>query len=133
MFRDDQPSTNPSLSSQDGAIHSAAGPELLAECRTLNGCTTGSAKLTSAYKLPSKYVIHTVGPIYAGAKRQNPNLPAELLRGCYRSSLELAKSKGGSVAFSCVSTGVYGYPSKEAALVATKEVRRFLEEDDKEG
>lgn len=74
-----------------------------------------------------------MGPIYAGAKRQNPNLPAELLRGCYRSSLELAKSKGGSVAFSCVSTGVYGYPSKEAALVATREVRRFLEEDDKEG
>ncbi len=74
-----------------------------------------------------------MGPIYARAKRQDRYRPAELLRGCYRKSLELAKSKGGSVAFSCVSTGVYGYPSMEAAEVATEEVRRFLEEDDKEG
>lgn len=71
--------------------------------------------------------------MYALAKRQDPNLPAELLRGCYRTSLELAKSKEGSVAFSCVSTGVYGYPSREAAMVAAREVRRFLEEEDKEG
>lgn len=73
-----------------------------------------------------------MGPIYSRAKRQDPDLPAELLRGCYRTSLELAKSKGGSVAFSCVSAGVYGYPSREAAEVATREVRRFLDEEDQE-
>lgn len=99
----------------------------------MDGCATGSAKLTSAYELPAEYVIHAVGPVYARAKRQHADLPAELLRGCYRTSLELAKEKEGSIAFSCVSTGVYGYPSKEAAAVAAGEVRRFLEEEDKEG
>jgi len=114
---------------QDGAIHSAAGPSLLHECRALNGCSTGSAKITSAHALPSKYIIHAVGPIYYRAKRQSEDRPAELLTSCYRTSLQLAAEKGGSIAFSCLSTGVYGYPSGEAAAVAAREVRRFLEED----
>ena len=98
----------------------------------LNGCATGSAKITSAHALPSAYIIHSVGPIYSSALRQRPDLPAELLRSCYRTSLQLAAAKGGSVAFSCLSTGVYGYPSIEAAEVATQEVRRFLEEEEGE-
>lgn len=118
---------------QDGAIHSGAGPSLLAECRALNGCPTGSAKITSAHELPSKYVIHAVGPVYQRAKRERDDLPAELLGGCYRTSLQLAAEKGGSIAFSCISTGVYGYPSGEAAEVATKEVRQFLVEEDERG
>lgn len=118
---------------QDGAIHAAAGPSLLDECRALNGCRTGSAKMTSAYDLPSKYIIHAVGPVYQRAKRERDDLPAELLRGCYRTSLQLAAEKGGSIAFSCLSTGVYGYPSGEAAEVATREVRRFLVEEAERG
>ncbi|MCJ1262876.1 hypothetical protein MMC22_002746 [Lobaria immixta] len=117
----------------DGAIHAAAGPSLLAECRALNGCPTGSAKITSAHELPSKYIIHAVGPVYHRAKRERDDLPAELLRGCYRTSLQLAAEKGGSIAFSCISTGVYGYPSGEAAEVATREVRQFLLEEQERG
>ncbi|KAL9104286.1 MAG: hypothetical protein Q9163_000727 [Psora crenata] len=115
----------------DGAIHSEAGPSLLHECRTLGGCPTGSAKMTSAYALPSKYIIHAVGPIYAHAKHHRPGLEAELLRSCYRTSLDLAAEKGGSIAFSCLSTGVYGYPPGEAAEVAVKEARRWCEEEER--
>ena len=98
----------------DGAIHRAAGPELLAECRTLNGCPTGEARLTSAYRLPAKHVIHTVGPVYAGRARD-----AELLASCYRNSLRLAADAGlHSVAFPAVSCGIYGYPIAAAARVA---------------
>lgn len=103
----------------------------MAECRGLNGCRTGSAKITSAYDLPSNYVIHAVGPVYQRAKRERDDLPAELLTGCYRASLQLGAQKGGSIAFSCISTGVYGYPSGEAAEVATMEVRRFLLEQER--
>ena len=113
---------------QDGAIHRAAGPDLLDECATLDGCETGSAKITAGYELPSKHVIHAVGPVYARAKRQGKEWPAELLRGCYRTSLGLAEGVGGSIAFSCLSTGLYGYPSEEAAAVAAAEIRRWLEE-----
>ena len=121
------------LPSQDGAIHSAAGPSLYDECLTLNGCSTGSAKLTSGHGLPCKYIIHAVGPIYQRAKRESPSRPAELLTSCYRTSLELAAAKGGSIAFSCLSTGVYGYPSGEAAKAAIGEVRRWLEEEEAKG
>ncbi|KAG7006601.1 ADP-ribose glycohydrolase MACROD2 [Physcia stellaris] len=110
----------------DGAIHRAAGPSLLSECRTLNGCSTGSAKITTAHALPSSYIIHAVGPVYSSTLRQSPTLPAELLAGCYKTSLELAAEKGGSIAFSCLSTGVYGYPSQEAAEVALGVVRGWL-------
>ncbi|KAL8653894.1 MAG: hypothetical protein Q9210_001832 [Variospora velana] len=113
----------------DGAIHAAAGPDLLEECRTLGGCETGSAEITSAYELPSKYIIHAVGPVYGREKRKREGLQAELLAGCYNKSLELAAEKGGSVAFSCLSTGVYGYPSDEAAEIACKTVRTFLESE----
>ncbi|KAL8957282.1 MAG: hypothetical protein Q9193_005404 [Seirophora villosa] len=113
----------------DGAIHAAAGPDLLEECRALEGCETGSAKITSAYELPSKYVIHAVGPIYRRERRKREGLQAELLASCYNTSLELAAEKGGSIAFSCLSTGVYGYPSDEAAEIACKTVRTFLESD----
>ncbi|KAL8675444.1 MAG: hypothetical protein Q9168_000145 [Polycauliona sp. 1 TL-2023] len=113
----------------DGAIHAAAGPGLLQECETLDGCDTGSAKITSAYELPSKYVIHAVGPVYWREKRKRDGLQSELLAGCYNTSLDLAAEKGGSIAFSCLSTGVYGYPSDEAAEVACKTVRSFLESE----
>lgn len=115
---------------QDGAIHAAAGPELLAECRTLDGCSTGSAKITAAYRLPSKYIIHAVGPVYGLEKRKRGGLQAELLASCYTTSLKLAAEKGGSIAFSCLSTGVYGYPSDEAAEIACETVRTFLESDE---
>ena len=111
----------------DGAIHTAAGPELLAECRTLGGCETGQAKLTRGYALPSKYVIHTPGPIWRGGSYGE----AELLASCYRSCLELAvKHDLRSVDFSSISTGVYGYPLREAAEIALRTILEFLVEHD---
>ncbi|KAL8955699.1 MAG: hypothetical protein Q9183_006554 [Haloplaca sp. 2 TL-2023] len=114
----------------DGAIHNAAGPDLLEECETLGGCNTGSAKMTGAYELPSKHIIHAVGPVYARENRKREGLAAELLTSCYDTSLRLAAQKGGSVAFSCLSTGVYGYPNAEAAKIASGTVRKFLETDE---
>lgn len=109
----------------DGAIHAAAGPDLLEECSTLDGCETGSAKITGAYELPCKKVIHAVGPIYF---RSGPEKSAALLASCYTTSLQLAVDNGcKSVVFSGLSTGIYGYPSQDAASVATKAVRGFLE------
>ena len=107
----------------DGDIHRAAGPKLLEECRTLGGCRTGEAKITGSYNLPAKHVIHTVGPIYSGS----PSDPKDL-RSCYWNSLELAK-KGDlhSIAFPGISTGVYGYPKKEAAEIALTTVKEWLE------
>ena len=107
----------------DGAIHRAAGPALLEECRTLHGCRTGEAKITGGYNLPARHVIHTVGPIYSGRPQD-----AEDLHNCYWNSLELAKNNGlHSIAFPGISTGVYGYPKKEAAQIALKTVREWLE------
>ena len=112
----------------DGAIHRAAGPELLAECRTLNGCRTGQAKITKAYKLPCDYVIHTVGPVWHGGNHGE----AELLAGCYRHSLELAVEQGiHSVAFPSISTGVYSYPVQQAAEIAVRTVREVIKEHPK--
>ncbi|KAF2678723.1 macro domain-like protein [Lentithecium fluviatile CBS 122367] len=111
----------------DGAIHRAAGPELYDECVTLDGCETGSAKITDGYQLPAKKVIHAVGPIYWKTKREGQH--TALLSGCYRTSLELAVENGlRSIAFSALSTGMYGYPSGEASEVALETVRKFLEE-----
>ena len=111
----------------DGAIHRAAGRGLLEECRTLNGCDTGSAKITGGHNLPSKHIIHAVGPVYHGAAKSEP-----LLRGCYQTALHLAAENGcKSIAFSAISTGVYGYPSDEAAEVAVTEVRKFLSSEPK--
>jgi O-acetyl-ADP-ribose deacetylase len=108
----------------DGAIHRAAGPELLAECRTLHGCPTGEARITRAYRLPAKHVIHTVGPVWSGGRRGEP----DLLRGCYTSSLALAERHGfRSVAFPSISTGAYRYPIEQAARIAVETVRERFE------
>ncbi|HEU0188435.1 MAG TPA: O-acetyl-ADP-ribose deacetylase [Gallionella sp.] len=109
----------------DGAIHRAAGPELLRECRMLNGCKTSEAKLTNGYRLPAKFVVHTVGPVWHGGKEGEP----ELLGSCYRNSLRVAAEHGAhSIAFPCISTGVYGYPVELAARVAVETVRSSLPE-----
>ena len=109
----------------DGAIHRAAGPELLAECRTLHGCNTGEAKITKGYRLKAKYVIHTVGPIYSGR-------PSDVsdLRNCYYNSMELAKAHHiHSIAFPAISTGVYGYPMQDAAEIALTTIKNWLYEN----
>jgi O-acetyl-ADP-ribose deacetylase len=112
----------------DGAIHRAAGPELLAECRTLDGCQPGEAKITLGYRLPARFVIHTVGPIWRGGRQHEP----EILANCYRNSLQLAvKNEIKTIAFPAISCGAYGYPIREAAQIAVKTTRDFLATKDK--
>ncbi len=108
----------------DGAIHRAAGPELLAECRTLGGCPTGAARITKGYRLKARYVIHAVGPVYHGQPHE-----AELLASAYRSSLQLASQHAiRTIAFPAISTGAYGYPVDEAAPIALRTVKEYLEQ-----
>ncbi len=107
----------------DGAIHRAAGPELVQECRLLHGCKTGDAKMTRGYRLPARYVIHTVGPVWQDGRSGEP----ELLRSCYRRSLELAMTAGlKSIAFPAISTGIFGYPLRMAARIAVCTAREFV-------
>ena len=128
----------------DGAIHRAAGPQLLAECRTLGGCPTGEARITKGYRLPARFVIHTVGPVWRGARRAGPPRAVygqgyaeagekgepELLASCYRSSLRLAVDNGAkTVAFPSISTGVYGFPIELAAPIAIGTVQDFIAEE----
>ena len=108
----------------DGAIHRAAGPELLAECRTLGGCATGQARITKGYRLPAQWVIHTVGPVWRGGQHGED----ELLASCYRSSFALAEQHHlRTIAFPCISTGVYGFPMDRAARIAVSETKAFLQ------
>jgi O-acetyl-ADP-ribose deacetylase len=112
----------------DGAIHRAAGAELVAECRTLDGCQPGKAKITHGYRLPARFVIHTVGPIWRGGKHGEP----ETLANCYRNSLQLAVENGiRTIAFPAISCGVYGYPIQEAAQIAVTTARDFLATEDR--
>ena len=112
----------------DGAIHRAAGVELLVECRTLGGCEPGKAKITRGYRLPARFVIHTVGPIWRGGKHGEP----ETLADCYRNSLQLAVENGiKAIAFPAISCGAYGYPVEEAAQIAAKTTREFLAKADR--
>jgi len=108
----------------DGAIHLAAGPELLDECRMLGGCETGAAKITAGYRLPARYIIHTVGPVYKDGKHKEPFH----LRSCYQCSLEIAVSWNlRSIAFPNIGTGIYGYPKEEAARIAAETIKLFLQ------
>ncbi len=110
----------------DGAIHRAAGPELLEECRKLHGCPAGEAKITAGYRLPACHVIHTVGPVYRNGKQGEP----ELLASCYQNSLRLAVENNlKTIAFPCISTGVYRYPQREAAAIAIHEISLFLKKN----
>ena len=110
----------------DGAIHRAAGKELLAECRTLNGCQTGQSKITKGYNLPAKYVIHTVGPVWYGGNRNE----RELLKSCYTTALNLAKENNlKTIAFPAISCGAYGFPLEEACGIAKETVKKFISEN----
>jgi O-acetyl-ADP-ribose deacetylase len=110
----------------DGAIHRAAGPELLSECRTLGGCQPGEAKITAGYRLPARFVVHTVGPVWHGGKRGEP----EILATCYRNSLQVAVDNGvKTIAFPAISCGAYGYPIEQAAAIAVQTTREFLKNE----